>query len=258
MAKFLFTSGSTKQPKGVINTHRMLTANQQAIVQVWPFLQEQPLVLVDWRQTGLLKRGPLWALGVGCLAMVAITIPLAGGPVQLVLLAKDVVHAALFTSGALIYCSGPYYRYLVDFMVLSPVLVVTAIACIGPLRRRPDSRALVDEVLAPTLVVLGLFSLLSKTLRYVMVVDTGMRILAALAVWAIWRGPLDEQGNEVGAGDRRWRRLLAIALFIALVAHDLAIYRPLWGKDQIYDPVTWGLTKYLRMIPSWGPGPPLD
>ena len=48
IVKFLFTSGSTKLPKAVINTHRMWCANQQQMTQSMPVLLEPPLVLVDW------------------------------------------------------------------------------------------------------------------------------------------------------------------------------------------------------------------
>ncbi|MGK6305802.1 feruloyl-CoA synthase [Variovorax sp. DT-64] len=48
IAKFLFTSGSTKLPKAVINTHRMWCANQQQLRQSIPALGEEPPVLVDW------------------------------------------------------------------------------------------------------------------------------------------------------------------------------------------------------------------
>jgi feruloyl-CoA synthase len=47
-AKLLLTSGSTGTPKVVINTHRMLCANQQQMTQVWPFLARRPLHLLDW------------------------------------------------------------------------------------------------------------------------------------------------------------------------------------------------------------------
>ena len=48
ITKFLFTSGSTKMPKGVINTHRMWCANQQQMTQSIPALADEPPVLVDW------------------------------------------------------------------------------------------------------------------------------------------------------------------------------------------------------------------
>jgi feruloyl-CoA synthase len=48
ITKFLFTSGSTKLPKAVINTHGMWCANQQQMRQSMPVLAGEPPVLVDW------------------------------------------------------------------------------------------------------------------------------------------------------------------------------------------------------------------
>ncbi len=48
IAKFLFTSGSTKKPKAVITTHGMWSSNQQMLLQTFPFFGDEPPVLVDW------------------------------------------------------------------------------------------------------------------------------------------------------------------------------------------------------------------
>jgi feruloyl-CoA synthase len=47
-AKYLLTSGSTGHPKVVVNTQRMLTANQQMLKQTLRFLDHEKPVLLDW------------------------------------------------------------------------------------------------------------------------------------------------------------------------------------------------------------------
>jgi feruloyl-CoA synthase len=48
IAKFLLTSGSTGNPKAVINTQRMICANQVMIRETLAFLKDAPPVIVDW------------------------------------------------------------------------------------------------------------------------------------------------------------------------------------------------------------------
>ena len=48
IAKFLFTSGSTGNPKAVVNTQRMLCSNQAMLSAGFAFVADEPPVVVDW------------------------------------------------------------------------------------------------------------------------------------------------------------------------------------------------------------------
>lgn len=48
LAKILFTSGSTSNPKGVMTTHGMLTTNQAQLIATLPMLSDRPPKILDW------------------------------------------------------------------------------------------------------------------------------------------------------------------------------------------------------------------
>lgn len=178
------------------------------------------------------------ALLAGCVLALVLTIPVVGGLGPFVEAVRTYVGSVLRT-GNLAYVSGPPYRYLVDFMIVAPAVTATALMA-APLllvQRRAGLRELVPAVVLVTLLLLATNSALTKTLRYVMAVEVGMRALAAAAVYALWQD------------GRAWPRRAALALGISLVAVDQALFQALFARDQVYDPVTWSIARQLGLIP---------
>lgn len=48
LAKIMFTSGSSADPKGVLTTHRMMCVNQAQMGAVMPYLKDTPPRITDW------------------------------------------------------------------------------------------------------------------------------------------------------------------------------------------------------------------
>jgi 4-amino-4-deoxy-L-arabinose transferase-like glycosyltransferase len=119
---------------------------------------------------------------------------------------------------------GPWYRYGVDLLALSPVATLLALSCaVAALARRPISRpARAALVLAAVLVLEASF--FAKNIRYFPVLDLSVRVAAVEFAFAF-------------AGPRRaWLRWIAIAALVAISALDL------WDAattfEWLYDPVT--------------------
>ncbi len=160
----------------------------------------------------------------------AVTMALCGGLTAYLELLHIVRTAAssINSSFAQQYSSGPFHRPLFDLVILSPLVMVLAIA--GAARSQRD-RALdaLSVFAAATLIVFGLLAL--KNVRYVIPVDPVARLLAASVLASLPRRP--------------WLVLGAIGV---IAATELRLFFDLFELADIYDPVTESLLRALGAI----------
>lgn len=160
----------------------------------------------------------------------AVTVILCGGLRTYLALVNIVMTAASSSSTpfAQQYSSGPFHRPLFDLLILSPLVMVLAIA--GAARSRRDrSLDALSLFAAATLIVFGLLAL--KNVRYVIPVDPVARLLAASVLASLPRRP--------------WLFLGAIGV-IAMT--ELKLFFDLFEMADIYDPLTESLLRALRAI----------
>lgn len=134
------------------------------------------------------------------------------------------------------YAQGPWSRYLLDFLLLSPLTTVLAIGYyFGPAGEQRDR--FLGHITLSLFVVFSLLAL--KHARYVGFLDIQMRILAVLTLTTLARHPWAARTGSRG---------LAVAGLL-LAAYDLFLFHTIFVSGGVYDPVTATLAQAERLIP---------
>lgn len=161
----------------------------------------------------------------------------AGGPGDLVALEKLVLgYRTNPDSYERIYAGGPLYQPIVDFLVLSPLVTIMAIAGLVAAFARPSSPN-VRRLAWVTVACFVAFGILPKDIRYAAAVAPMLALMA---------------GSVLTTLQLRPRALAVAALPIALAANAALegwIFWMIFIIADVYDPVLVNLLRALHAIP---------
>ena len=167
------------------------------------------------------------------LAMAALSLAAGGaGPAWQALSA--VVTQPGSNEYALKFGGGPWYRYLVDNLVLSPWTTLLYVMWLGhALARRPDDEELLAWTLVPVVFVACVVPF-AKFVRWALFLDVPMRMGVAALLLA-------------HAGSRP-RLVIGVATLL-LVAAQLAAFHRLFVVADVYDPTSVQLMALTGFLP---------
>ena len=191
-----------------------------------------------WLRFGTVSRQLLASTVAGPAVGVAMLTNAAGGLGTLIEVYRLGVPKNLHLEYAIATGDGPWFRYLLDLLTISPLVFLLALAAVLQLRNRREDRPLWFVVV----FVAASYALMCNVkygmnLRYASIWDLPLR---ALAVWQV--ALLAERAGE------RWRWPVTAAVMSGLCAFDLDQYYRLAVRFPLYELVPLDLLHALNII----------
>ena len=139
------------------------------------------------------------------------------------------------------FSSGPWYVYLIDFVILSPLVFLMSAQFIGSYLFAEKKNLIVTICIAFCIYFLLSFTLFPKDIRFGIIIDIIFRIFTALfIVNLIERFKLTSS----------LKSSILLVVFVLFIGIELLNYKELFLTNKIYDPASYYLFKAKRMIPQ--------
>jgi len=214
----------------------LLVITKENSVFVW--LAIVVLILANrWLKFGTVTRELLLGTIAGPLLGVVILVFLAGGLMNLIEIYRLLVSKASQTPYAILTGDGPWYRYLVDLFLVSPVILILALGAIFRLDRTKKPEIYMSIFIAASYLVMCNVKY-GMNLRYANMWDMPLRFLAFSSLVALV-APL-----------RRGQNIVLAAAVVLICAIELRQYYILAVQYPLYELITRDLMRALHILKS--------
>lgn len=152
--------------------------------------------------------------------------------------AQIILSSARSNDYAILFGSGPWFRYVIDWILLSPWVSILAIAFLLHYIIKNEWREEIFYLLLLLFTFTFLFNFLTKNIRYLIIMDMPIRLFAILM--------LSELTGRVFK-NRPFEILCILVLIITFF--DYLHFNNLFLSHGVYDPVTYELLRTQHIIP---------
>ncbi|MEO6872642.1 MAG: phospholipid carrier-dependent glycosyltransferase [Chthoniobacterales bacterium] len=188
-----------------------------------------------WFRFGEVSRELVLATVLGPLLGVIALIFLVGGIPTLLATYQLSVSKNYTLAYAILTGDGPWDRYLVDLLLVSPVVLLLAVGAIFRLDRRQKPELFLTVFVAATYLIMCNVKY-GMNLRYANMWDLPLRVLAL------------SQILHLATYITRYRAIAIVAGVTALCAYELRQYVILFVQFPLYELVTEGLLRALHIL----------
>jgi len=188
-----------------------------------------------WLNFGTITRELVLATLVGPLLGVVILIFLAGGIENLLMTYRLSVSKNFVLPYAILTGDGPWYRYLVDLLLVSPLVLLLAVGTIFRLDRTMKAELFVAIFIAGSFFVMCNIKY-GMNLRYANMWDMPLRFLAF------------SQVSALAASTKKYHRLILVLVITLIAISELRQYYILAVQYPLYELVTHELLRALHIL----------